>query len=196
MKRSKYSIMNLLVLFSFALASLSVDPTTSLAMAPKKPTAPLATAESVDLDKYMGKWYEIAKLPQIFEPGCVGVTAEYSLKPGGVVSVKNNCTISHCGGYKIDITGTARSADSVHNSKLKLIFDRSFIFPFPSEGDYWILEVDPQYTYAIVGTADRQNFWILSRKPAIDETLYQSILASYAEQGFDISKVKKTQACE
>jgi apolipoprotein D and lipocalin family protein len=146
----------------------------------------LETAEHVDLERYIGTWFEIAKFPQRFEKGLVGITATYSILPNGKVRVVNR-------GYKGDFNGKIESAqgramvvDTKTNAKLKV----SFFWPFT--GDYWILELGKDYEYAVVGEESRKYLWILSRTPQMDETTYNDLLKRAQAKGFDVSKLEKT----
>jgi len=145
----------------------------------------LETVEHVDIERYMGTWFEIAKLPQSFEKGLVGITATYSILPNGKVRVVNR-------GYKRDFTGKARTAvgkavvvDAKTNAKLKV----SFFWPFT--GDYWILELGKDYEYAVVGDESRKYLWILSRTPQMDESTYNDLVKRAQTKGFDVSKLEK-----
>ncbi len=175
------------VILASTLASLSSQNV--FAMGSKR-TEPLDTAQNVDLNRYLGKWYEIARLPRLFEKGCVGVTAEYSLRPDGKIDIKNSCRSYTCNGRIYQANGVAKVVDPQTHSKLAV----SFLWPF--ETDYWILEVDPEYSYAVVGSPDRDSFWILSRSPKLPETLVQSILNHYQTLGFDFSELILTQPCD
>jgi apolipoprotein D and lipocalin family protein len=146
----------------------------------------LKTVEYVDIPKYMGTWYEIAKFPQWFEKGLVGVTATYTLLPNGKVQVLNS-------GYKNDFNGKLKVAkgkawvvDKKSNAKLKV----SFFWPFA--GNYWIIELGKDYEYAVVGYESRKYLWILSRKPQMEEALYNELLERIQAKGFDLSKIEKT----
>jgi len=141
--------------------------------------APLAVVDYVDLERYLGRWYEIARYPSSFETGCVGVTADYSLRDDGRIRVLNTCIESTLDGPERTIEGSARIADSSTNARLKV----TFFWPF--EGDYWIIDLDEDYSYAVVGAPDRRFLWILSRTPTMNEELYQQILDSLPERGFD-----------
>ncbi len=164
---------------------------TSAAFAMGKPSLPpVEVVKNVDLNRYLGKWYEIARLPQIFERDCVGVTAEYSLRSDGKIIVNNTCRKSSCDSPGKSALGVARVVDSQNNSKLKV----SFFWPF--EGDYWILDLDPKYQYAVVGSPDRKSFWILSRTPTMANEFVDWLIALFQESGFDLSKIIKTQPCE
>jgi apolipoprotein D and lipocalin family protein len=141
---------------------------------------------SVDLARYAGRWYEIARLPNSFQKKCAGgVTATYELRPDGKVTVINECR--KASGEITRAKGTAKVADKQSNAKLKV----TFFWPF--YGDYWILDLGSNYEYAVVGEPKRSYLWILSRTPQIDDALYQGLLAKMANQGFDTSRMIKTQ---
>ena len=140
---------------------------------------PLSVVDMVDLDRYAGRWYEIARYPNSFERGCVGVTADYTPRDDGRIEVVNTCFESSLEGRERVIRGTARVVDATTNAKLKV----SFFWPF--EGDYWIIDLAEDYSYAVVGSPDRQFLWILSRTPAMDDGLYEQILDTLPERGFD-----------
>lgn len=143
------------------------------------------TVPSVDLARYAGRWYEIARLPNSFQKKCAGgVTATYELRHDGKVTVLNECR--KASGEMTRAKGTAKIADKKTNAKLKV----TFFWPF--YGDYWILDLGPNYEYAVVGEPKRRYLWILSRTPQIDEALYQGLLAKMAAQGFDTSRMIKT----
>ena len=167
-----------------------VQSSNLLAMGGQKPMPDLEVVSSVDLNRYIGKWYEIVRLPQNFENGCVGVTAEYQLRTDGKVDVKNTCRRSSCEGKVSIADGSARVVDSKTNAKLKV----SFFWPF--EGDYWILELDSNYSYAVVGSPDRKSFWILSRTPHFPDSVKQNILTRFQTKGFNLEKLETTQSCE
>jgi apolipoprotein D and lipocalin family protein len=145
----------------------------------------LKTVEHVNVVKYMGTWFEIAKFPQRFEKGLVGVTANYTLLPDGKVRVLNS-------GYKGDFNGKLKTTegkawvvDTATNAKLKVCF----FWPFA--GNYWILELGKDYEYVVVGEASRKYLWILSRTPQMDEAVYNGLIQRVRDLGFDISKLEK-----
>lgn len=163
-----------------------------LALAPKVPAfaaEELQTVPSVDVAQYLGKWYEIARLPQVFEKGCTAVTAEYSLNDDGSVKVFNSCRLLDPEkGVPITITGKAVAVDASY-AKLDVSF-----FKGMTQGKYWILELDPDYQWALVGEPSRTSLFVLSRTPTLDEGIYQNLLKAAAEKhGYDISKVEKTR---
>ncbi len=145
----------------------------------------LETVKYVDIVRYMGTWYEIAKFPQRFEKGLVGVKADYTLLPNGRVRVLNSGYEGDFNGELRSTEGTARVVDTSTNAKLKV----TFFWPF--SGDYWILELGKDYEYAVVGEESRKYLWILSRTPQMDESLYEGILSRLQEKGFDISRLEK-----
>jgi apolipoprotein D and lipocalin family protein len=146
---------------------------------------PVQTVSSVDLSRYAGTWYEIARYPNRFQKQCTGnVTATYELRDDGNVTVVNSCKTED--GETDTATGKAKIVDSRTNARLKV----SFFGPF--YGDYWIINLGPNYEYAVVGTPDRDYLWILSRTPQIDEALYDVLLQRIAAQGFDTARIVKT----
>jgi apolipoprotein D and lipocalin family protein len=158
---------------------LSEDPIVPLRRQPPQ------VVQSVDLSKYAGKWYEIARLPNWFELRCNGsVTATYSIRSDGRIDVVNECLSNS--GTTITAQGVARVVDPNTNAKLKV----TFFGPFA--GDYWILDLGPNYEYAVVGAPSRRYLWILSRTPRLNEELYRSLLAKMAAQGFDTSRMIRT----
>ena len=147
---------------------------------------PLETVPYVDLQRYLGTWYEIATIPQRFQKGCVGVTAEYSLSKNGDIQVVNTCTKEVLDGEVRRARGKARVVDRTTNATLKV----SFFWPF--WGAYWIIGLDADYKWAIVGHPDRTYLWILDRSPQMDHALYGELLALVADKGYDLTKIKKT----
>ncbi len=145
----------------------------------------LKTVDSVDVKRYMGTWFEIARFPQRFERGLVGVTANYTLLPNGKVRVLNSGYEKDFNGRLRTATGSARVVDTATNAKLKV----SFFWPFSA--DYWILELGKDYEYAVVGEESRKYLWILSRTPQMDEGIYNELLKRVQNKGFDISKLEK-----
>lgn len=142
---------------------------------------PLETVANVDLQRYVGKWHEIARLPQRFEKGCVEVTAEYSLRDDGKIAVVNTCRKDD--GKTKQAKGKAKVVDKTTNAKLKV----SFFWPF--YGDYWILELGADYEYAVVGAPDREYFWILSRSKAMSKPVIDGILERFKKKGFEFSEL-------
>lgn len=143
---------------------------------------PPETARRVDLARYMGTWYEIARYPNSFQTGCSQSTATYSLQEDGRVRVVNRC-LGKTG--KEEAHGTAKVVDRTTNAKLKV----TFFWPF--YGDYWILDLGENYDYAVVGTPDRKYLWILSRTPVMEDALYERLLLKIGQLGFDPKRLLK-----
>ena len=144
------------------------------------------TVDTVILSRYIGVWYEIASLPQIFEAGCNCTSAEYAPLNENEISVINKCNLFSPSGFQNRIEGKASIVPGSGNAKLLVSF-------FGSAGaDYWILDLDVDYQWAVVGSPDKLTFWILSRTRTIDQTLYDSLLQKWGERGYDVSKVELT----
>ncbi len=146
---------------------------------------PLQTVPKVDLDRYMGTWYEIASFPQRFQKGCVASKATYSLRSDGRVSVLNECRDKTLDGKLRTAKGTAWVVDKSTYAKLKV----RFFWPF--SGDYWIIDLGADYEYAVVGHPKRTYLWILSRKPRMDSKTYEGILQRLKAQAYDISRLNR-----
>jgi apolipoprotein D and lipocalin family protein len=150
---------------------------------PRQTTTPLRTVDHVDLERYLGKWYEIASYPQSFQEGCSETTAEYSLAKGGTIIVENRCRRRG----KIDVAkGRARVVDKTSNAKLEVSFFR------PVWGDYWIIDLGSDYEYAVVGHPSRDYLWILSRTPTVDPAAYSGILKRLVAQEYDPARLRST----
>lgn len=152
----------------------------------------LETVEHVDLNRYLGKWYEIARFDQKFQKNCTAVTAEYELRENGTIKVTNSCRKFTPEG-KLDIAiGRARVIDSVSNAKLKVqFFLRWFDIGF-LQGNYWILDLGEDYEYALIGDPTRKYLWILSRTKTMEERLYLELVQKADSLGFDTTQLLKT----
>lgn len=160
----------------------------------KKEKEPLRVVPSVDLPRYAGLWYEVARLPNRFEEKCAGdVTAEYTLREKGRLKVVNRCRRKD--GKMTEAVGSARPADKGGpNSRLEVRFAPSFLSFLPFVwGDYQIIELAPDYTHAVVGSPDRKYLWFLSRNPRMDEATYLRLAGEASAQGFDVSKLIRTK---
>lgn len=146
---------------------------------------PLRSVSSVDLSRYSGTWYEIARYPNRFQRDCQSdTTAEYTLRKDGKVQVVNSCRQKD--GKTKTARGTAKVADKATNAKLRV----TFFWPF--YGDYWVIGLDPDYRYAIVGEPKRKYLWILSRTPDLDPPTYKAILEQVKTAGYNSEKLIKT----
>lgn len=144
------------------------------------------TVPHVDLEKYAGKWYEIASFPQRFQKGCQYTTATYTLSDKGYVIVENQCKKDGKEGKATGIKGKAFVVKNSGNAKLKV----QFFWPF--RGKYWIIGLADDYSYAVVSHPKKKNLWILSRTPQMNNELYEQILSRLRKKGFDLSKMEKT----
>nr|WP_232512046.1 lipocalin family protein [Herbaspirillum sp. meg3] len=152
----------------------------------------VVTVPSVDLKRYVGKWYEIARFPNSFQKKCIAnVTAEYRARADGDIDVVNRCKVE--GGVLDQANGLARITEGSNNTKLQVRFAPAWLAWFPLVwGDYWIIDLDPDYSVATVGTPSRDYLWILSRKPALSTAEYEAAVNNATKQGFDTSKLVKT----
>ena len=145
----------------------------------------LRVVDSVDLSRYVGTWYEIARLPNSFQKKCAdSVTANYTVRADGKVDVVNRCR--KASGEFTTAKGKAKIVDKQTNAKLKV----TFFWPF--YGDYWILDLGQNYEYAVVGDPSRKYLWVLSRTPRMDEGLYQQLLSKMAARGFKTEMMIRT----
>lgn len=159
-------------LFCASCASQPVNRTSS---------EPLATASAVDLDRYLGRWYEIARLPNSFEKNCEGVTADYAMRDDGLIRVTNTCRKESPSGAVNVANGRARVVDKETNAKLQV----SFFGPF--WGDYWILDLAEDYSLSLVGEPSGRYLWILSRTPTISDETKNKVLSKLTAIGYDVS---------
>ena len=152
----------------------------------------LQTVSSVDLKQYSGKWFEIARYPNKFQKDCVGnTTATYTIKDEKSLTVVNQCVRQN--GTILDAKGKARIADKTTNAKLEVRFAPSALsFISAVWGDYWIIDLDEKYQYAVVGDPKREYLWILSRTPEMSDATYQNILRRVEAKGFNPAKIIKT----
>lgn len=150
------------------------------------------TVPSVDLKRYAGKWYEIAKIPNSFQKKCLSSTsADYAPREDGMIDVTNRCRTADGVDEAI---GVARVVAGSNNSKLEVRFAPAWLSWIPMVwGDYWIMDLDPQYTLATVGSPSREYLWILSRTPTISDEQYENALNNATKQGFDTSRVVKSK---
>ena len=146
---------------------------------------PLVTVQHIDLNRYAGRWYEIARYPNKFEVKCArDVTAEYSTKQNGDLRVVNTC-VAKDGGV-VRSVGTAKVTDASTNAKLKV----AFFWPF--YGKYWVLDLGADYEYAVVGEPGRDYLWILSRTPTMPDSVYSKILNRLPALGYDPERLART----
>ncbi|GAB4061092.1 lipocalin family protein [Uliginosibacterium sediminicola] len=154
-----------------------------IAQAPAQALDAPPTVSNLDLQRYLGTWYEIAAYPQSFQRGCVASRADYSLRSDGTLDVLNRCRKERLDGEWKEARGNARV---VGPGKLKV----SFFWPF--EGDYWVLALDADYRWVLVGGPNYDYLWILSRTPQLDAATYSAITTRAAALGYPLSPLQKT----
>jgi lipocalin len=142
-----------------------------------------STITSFDLDRYLGRWYEIARYDHSFERGLVGSTAEYSLRDDGKLKVLNSGHLNTLDGPYKESIGKAKARKNGTPGQLQV----SFFGPF--YGDYDILELAPDYSYSVVGSSSPKYLWILSRTPQMSTTTKDKILRNLRQRGYDTSKL-------
>ena len=143
-----------------------------------------APAKAVDIQRYLGRWYEIARYEQGFQRGCEGVSANYSLRPDGDIAVVNQCRRPD--GRITEARGRAKVVDRATNARLKV----SFFGPF--YGDYWVLDHADDYSWSIVGEGSGRYLWILAREPTPGEARVSELIERARAMGYDVSMLRRT----
>jgi apolipoprotein D and lipocalin family protein len=149
--------------------------------------------DSVDLTRYAGRWYEAARFPNRFQDQCAGdVLVHYALRTDGRVDVVNRCRRSD--GRVDEARGVARKAgDGTNSARLEVRFAPAILSFLPAVwGDYWIIGLGPEYTWAVVGTPSREYLWILSRTPGMTTTSYERAVEIARGNGFDVTRLVRT----
>jgi len=149
---------------------------------------PPEVVPQVTLEKYAGTWYEIARIPNQFQEGCAETTTHYEIRneEKGKVKVTNRCRKEDSEDKWKTVKGTAKVFDEKTNAKLKV----TFLWPFI--GDYWILDLADDYSYAAVGTPDRNNLWILARSPDLDEATFAAIVERMKAKQYPVEDLVRT----
>jgi apolipoprotein D and lipocalin family protein len=153
----------------------------------------LDSVDTLNIDRYMGVWYEIAKYPNWFQRHCVAnASAQYSLLDNRQVRVVNRC-VEEDGEIK-EKAGVARQLGSADSPRLEVSFAPTWLSLVPAVwADYWVIDIDPGYTLAAVSEPTRNYLWVLSRTPHVDPQRYQQLLQRLRARGFDTSKLVLTQ---
>jgi len=147
--------------------------------------AELKVVHHVELERYLGTWYEIARYPQRFQEGCVASKAVYELGRDAKIQVYNECRQGSLEGAVKSVRGKAKVVDPVTNAKLKV----TFFWPF--YGAYWIIDLGENYEYAVVGHPTRKYLWVLSRTPEMEESVYRRILERLEKQGYNTDRLMR-----
>lgn len=151
-------------------------------------TAEVVTVPSVDLNKYIGKWYEVASIPQSFQKQCVAnTTAEYSFAEKGRIKVDNSCETAS--GERDGSEGRAQVEDKATNSKLKVTFVKLFDWVFAFGGNYWIIDLADDYSYALIGDPSAKYAWILSRTPNVTDEFLIRAEKKFKSQGYNTCEI-------
>lgn len=147
---------------------------------------PLEVVQHVELSRYLGRWYEIASVPQSFQRGCTATQANYALMKDGEIEVVNRCHKDALDGPEDVATGRARVVDTTTNAKLEVSFFRPFW------GPYWVIQLGENYEYAVVGHPGRDSLWILSRTPTMEPEVYAGIVARLTADQYPLEKLVRT----
>ena len=144
------------------------------------------TVERVDLPRYLGLWHEVARLPQRFQDSanlrCENVTAEYAVIAPGRISVRNTCVNALAAERRqSEVRGEAYVVEGSEGARLRV----SFFWPF--HGDYWVIGLDPEYRWAVVGAPSRRSLWVLSRTAVLPPEQLEQALAIARREGFDLA---------
>jgi len=180
--------MNKSVSLLLIVTSLAVTGTACTSTKNQESMIDKTVVKELDLQKYLGTWYELARYNHKFERGLVGVTANYSVREDGKIKVLNS-------GYKISLDGKFKQATGkayipdaeVEPAKLKVSFFWNFY------GDYFVLDLEENYQWAIIGSSSDNYLWILSRTPQMDPDLYNKLLENIKSRGYDISQLIKVE---
>lgn len=158
-----------------------------VAQTDKSPLQPIA---SLDVARYMGTWYEIAKYPNSFQNKCARNTrADYQPKPDGTVQVLNRCVMAD--GKTTEALGAARQVGPADSPKLQVRFAPAWLSFLPMVwGNYWVIDLDAQYQLVAVSEPEREYLWVLSRTPKVEPAAYQALLARLAQRGFDMTRLE------
>lgn len=162
------------------------------ATVPAAAAVPLQTIAALEVPRYMGTWYEIAKFPNWFQKKCVGATrAEYRLLPEEGIEVINRCRLEN--GEMNEAIGKGRQVGPADSPKLKVRFAPDWLAFLPMVwGDYWVIDLDADYQLVAVSEPQREYLWVLSRTPQVEPQRYQALLNRLSQQGFDVRKLEPT----
>ena len=165
----------------------------SLALAAVANEDELRTIPALDVPRYMGTWYEIAKYPNPFQKKCVKDTrADYQLLVNGAVQVTNRCTMDN--GEVEVVVGAGRQVGNARSPKLKVRFAPEWLSFIPMVwGDYWVIDLDPEYQLVAVSEPKRDYLWVLARTPTVNPRAYEELVVRLEKKGFDSRKMVLTR---
>lgn len=167
-----------------ALAALSLALLVAACGGPVGNPAVPQPAKPVELERYLGRWYELARYDNRFERGCEGVTAEYSLRPDGMIRVLNTCREGATDGEARSAEGRAKVVEGSNGARLKVAFFGPFF------ADYWVLDRADDYSWAIVGEPSGRYLWLLSRDPSPDAATLEAHRRRIAALGYDLGLLR------
>ena len=152
--------------------------------------APLEAIASLDVARYMGTWYEVAKYPNWFQKRCIANTsATYAIQPNGMLQVLNRCQKED--GSMTDALGEAKQVGDANSPKLKVRFAPAWLSFLPFVwGNYWVIDLDPQYQLAAVSEPSRKYLWILSRSKSVEPKAYEALLQRLKQKGFNLDAIE------
>ena len=152
--------------------------------------APLESIASLDVPRYMGTWYEVAKYPNWFQKRCIANTsATYAVQPNGMLQVLNRCQKED--GSITDALGEAKQVGDTNSPKLKVRFAPAWLSFLPFVwGNYWVIDLDPQYQLAAVSEPSRKYLWILSRTQTVEPKVYEALMQRLKQQGFNLDAIE------
>ena len=153
----------------------------------------LTPVPSLNVARYMGTWYEIAKFPNRFQKMCASNTsAQYSARPDGTLSVRNRCTDAD--GKVNEVEGQARQIGNATSPKLEVRFAPAWLSFLPFVwGDYWVIDIDNDYQLVAVSEPKREYLWILSRTPEVNGKAYDELLGRLVKTGFDLKRLERSK---
>jgi apolipoprotein D and lipocalin family protein len=187
--RTKFRCAAAVAMLLAAVSASSQDRSTD---DPGRGQQPVVAIESLDLPRYMGQWFEIAKFPNRFQAKCAGDTsAHYELQPDATVKVVNRCRLED--GRMDEALGVARQVGTDSSPKLQVRFAPRWLSFLPFVwGDYWVIDLDPDYRLAAVGDPGREYLWILSRTPTVSAAAYGALTQRLRHQGFDVDRLQRS----
>ncbi len=184
---------HLRVALLFCLSCAAAAAQSQPAFAPAQAPGPLRTIDALDVPRYMGTWFEIAKYPNWFQKKCVADTrAAYQLQAGGTVTVTNRCRKES--GEVDEAVGEARQTGGATSPRLQVRFAPAWLSLLPFVwGDYWVIDLDAPYQLVAVSEPRREYLWVLSRTPTVSDQAYDALLARLKAQGFDLERLERTR---
>jgi len=186
LKRTLFFVFTLITFMGYSQEREETEPVKVIVPAEK-----LEAVSNVDLQKFAGKWYQVAAYPSRFQKDCYCSQAEYTLTEKGYMKIVNSCRKGSPEGKLKIANGKAWAVKGSNNAKLKV----QFAWPF--KGDYWIIGLEKNYRAAIVSDSKRKYLWILSRTPKMENDAFQKVLEVVRAKGFDLTKIElDSQECK